>query len=80
MPPSKNIVSLKQVTLVLLVLVNILSCNQNEQQTQKQEKQTIQTKASESSIASKEIPIWSKSIPDSELITGALLINKFIEL
>lgn len=53
----------------------VISCNQNTQQTQKQEKQTAQTKASASSIAGKEIPIWTKSVPDAELITGTETYN-----
>jgi acetyl esterase/lipase len=67
---SKNIVLLRQIVLIPLIGISILSCNQNEQQTQEQKKQAPQAKAPVSSNANKEIPIWSKSIPDSELITG----------
>ncbi|HEY4154592.1 MAG TPA: alpha/beta hydrolase [Puia sp.] len=52
-----------------LIGIIIISCNQNGQQTQKQDTQTAQTTTSVS-IASKEIPIWTKSIPDAGLITG----------
>jgi acetyl esterase/lipase len=72
---NASIISLRQIIPILLIGISILSCNQNRQQTQKQENQPIQTKATASSIASKEIPIWSTSIPDSGLITGAETYN-----
>ena len=69
---SKINTPVKYVFLIPLIGFSILSCGH---QNQKQEKQTIQTKASESSIASKEVPIWSKFIPDSELIKGTEAYN-----
>ncbi|MDP4265761.1 MAG: alpha/beta hydrolase [Bacteroidota bacterium] len=46
-----------------LICVIIISCNQN--------KQPQQAKAQASSIEHTQLPIWSKSIPDSGLITGS---------
>lgn len=69
---SKINTSFKLVFLIPLIGFSILCCRQ---QTQKQDKQTIQTKPSESSIAKKEMPIWSESIPDYELIKGTETYN-----
>jgi acetyl esterase/lipase len=51
----------------LLLGASLHSCNQN--------KQPQQSKVQESSIEHKELPIWSTSIPDSELITGTEKYN-----
>lgn len=75
MKPSKNIVSLNQIILVALIGISILSCNQNRQQTQEQKKSTNQTKVSKSPIEHSQISIWSKSIPDSELVKGTESYN-----
>lgn len=56
---------------ILSIGVMAISCNQNRQQ--QQEKQTTQTK--DSVIAAKEIPIWTKSVPDAGLITGTETYN-----
>ena len=72
---SKNIISVKLFFGITIIGIGIISCNQNAGQTQKQEKQTLESKASDSSVASREIPIWSKSIPDSELIKGTETYN-----
>jgi len=71
----KNIISVRQIILISLIGISIFSCNQDDQHTQKQEKQAQQTKNSKASIEHTQIPIWSKSIPNSELITGAETYN-----
>ena len=53
----------------LLLGIGIISCNQNKQP--QQEKQSEQPQTQESAIEHNELPIWTKSIPDSELVTGA---------
>src|SRR5262245_13993275 len=60
---------------VLILLINacLLSCNPNEPKTQKEEQKT-QT-ATPGYSTSQEIPIWPKSIPDSELIQGTETYN-----
>jgi acetyl esterase/lipase len=47
--------------------ISFTSCNQKNQTLQDNKEQTINTK---SFTISDEIPVWTKSIPDSELITG----------
>lgn len=49
--------------LIPFVWIIIISCNQNEQ--------PQQTKVEASSTKHEQLPIWSKSIPDSGLITGS---------
>ncbi|MEP6952150.1 MAG: alpha/beta hydrolase [Ginsengibacter sp.] len=49
--------------LIPLIGISLISCNQN--------KQPQQPEALESSIEHKQLPVWSKSIPDSGLITGS---------
>lgn len=75
MKPSRSKVLLRQIISISTTIASILSCNQHGEQAHKEEKQTIQTKASGPSIANKEIPIWSKFIPDSELIKGTETYN-----
>ncbi|MGB8193550.1 MAG: alpha/beta hydrolase [Chitinophagaceae bacterium] len=58
-----------------LIGISIISCNQHEQQSQTQKNQTIQAKASDSANNNKQIPIWSKSIPDAELIKESETYN-----
>lgn len=50
--------------LILLISVSLISCNQNNLPQQK-------SKTPGSSINHKQLPVWSKSIPDSGLITGS---------
>jgi acetyl esterase/lipase len=52
--------------------ISFVSCNQKNQTLQDNKEQTINTKLF---TASSEIPIWTKSIPDSELITGEETYN-----
>jgi acetyl esterase/lipase len=75
MKSSKNKIPVGPIFYIPLIGFSIICCNQNKQQTQKERKQIIPTKASESAIAGKEVPIWSKSIPDSELIKGTETYN-----
>jgi acetyl esterase/lipase len=74
MKSLKNIILFRQIIFIPLIGISILSCNQNEH-TQEQKKQARQTKVTKSSIEHSQIPIWSKSIPDSELVTGAETYN-----
>jgi acetyl esterase/lipase len=73
MKPSKMQIPPRHFFWILFIGVTIISCNQNRQQTQKKDKQTAETK--DPSIAGKEIPIWTKSVPDAELITGTETYN-----
>jgi hypothetical protein len=43
--------------------ISLLCCNQNQKQTQ-------QTKSQDSLVQYNQIPIWPKSIPDSQYMTG----------
>jgi acetyl esterase/lipase len=65
---------LKTSLVCLLIGLVIISCNQNKQPPQ-QDKLSEQPKAQESSIEYKDLPIWTKSIPDSGLITGTETYN-----
>ncbi len=58
---------IKQFLLIAAFVIGIFSCTQNGQQTRKDGKKEQLTT---SFIISKEIPIWPKHIPDSELIKG----------
>jgi acetyl esterase/lipase len=54
--------------IILVALgISFVSCNQKNQSSQETKTQPIKTK---SFTVSDEIPIWTKSIPDAELITG----------
>ncbi|MES2778209.1 MAG: alpha/beta hydrolase [Bacteroidota bacterium] len=64
---SKSKISIRQFLFVLVITINLISCNQNRQGTQETNNKAQSTNAS---IVSKEIPIWAKSIPDFELIKG----------
>jgi acetyl esterase/lipase len=68
MKPSQNIISHRQIILIPLVAISLVCCNQNKKQTQ-------QPETRDSLVQPKQIPIWSKSIPDSELITGKETYN-----
>ena len=56
----------------LILGISLISCNQNNQPGQDAKAQTTVAK---SFTVGKEIPIWTKSIPDSELITGTETYN-----
>ncbi len=71
----KNTASPGKIILIVLMGSSLLSCNQNKQQTREQKKQTQQTKVSTSPIVHPQIFIWSKSIPDSELVKGTETYN-----
>lgn len=59
--------------LILVILgVSIISCNQDTQTPQ--ENEVIETNTKPFTV-SKEIPIWTKSIPDAELVTGTETYN-----
>lgn len=64
---SKNKISFRHILLIPVLIVCTISCKQNKQQTGKVENNQP---AKTASIVSKEIPIWEKTIPDSELIKG----------
>jgi acetyl esterase/lipase len=65
---SKNINSHSQILLVPLIGISLLCCNPNRQQVK-------QPKTQDSLVRYKQIPIWSKAIPDSALITGTETYN-----
>ena len=54
--------------LILLFGVNLMSCQQNQP--------SQQTKSTETTTDSKQLPIWTKHIPDSEFITGTETIEQ----
>ncbi|MBN8878183.1 MAG: alpha/beta hydrolase [Chitinophagaceae bacterium] len=56
----------------LVLAISMISCNQNKQS---QQEATVRTASQTTFTVSKEIPIWTSSIPDSGLITGAETYN-----
>lgn len=66
---------MKQLFLISLVGISVISCNQDAQHKQTQGIQATRTDESASLLISKEISIWSGSIPDSELINGTETYN-----
>jgi len=69
---TKNKISIRHFLFVLAITISLISCNQNRQETKETDNKTQLTN---SSIVSKEIPIWTKSIPDFELIKGTETYN-----
>jgi hypothetical protein len=68
MKDSKKLTKLTFFKIIFVALVvAFVSCNQKNQTLQDNREQAINTKTF---TASSEMPIWTKSIPDSELITG----------
>jgi len=68
-----NLMELTFFKIIFVILgISIISCNQKNQSQQDTKAQTTDTK---SFTTSKEIPIWTKSIPDAELITGTETYN-----
>jgi acetyl esterase/lipase len=55
------------ITILVVLGISFASCKQKNQTSQDTQAQAINTK---SFTVSNEIPIWTKSIPDAELITG----------
>ena len=58
-----------------MIGLSILSCNQNKQTVHEQNKKTQQIQVSESPTERSQISIWSKSVPDSELVKGTETYN-----
>jgi acetyl esterase/lipase len=70
---NKNIIELTFFKITILIIaISIFSCNQSNQPKQDTQPQKADTKTF---TVSEEIPIWTKSIPDSELITGTETYN-----
>jgi acetyl esterase/lipase len=65
---------LKTTFLIPLISISIISCNQNKQP-QQHKQQPQQAKTPKSWREQKQLPIWTTSIPDSGLITGAETYN-----
>jgi acetyl esterase/lipase len=61
-----------KISFLILIGISLFSCNQNKQSQQEKKSQLTDSK---SFTVSKEIPIWAKSIPDAELITGTETYN-----
>lgn len=59
---------------ILLINLSLESCTQNKQSQQKE--QSKQVNATESSLATKQLPIWTTSMPDSGLIKGKEIIRQ----
>jgi len=68
----KNKISIRHVLFGLAIIINLISCNQNRQGKQETDNNA---QPKNSSTVSKEISIWTKSIPDSELIKGTETYN-----
>jgi acetyl esterase/lipase len=65
---NRKLMKLNFFKIIFIILgISIVSCNQKKQSRQDKKAQITNTK---SFTVSKEIPIWAKSIPDAELITG----------
>lgn len=60
---------------MLLIGVSLCACRDRQQNQQDQLKQTPQEKASRPFVKHPQIPIWSKAIPDAELVTGTEIYN-----
>lgn len=71
----KNKISIRHFLFVLVITINLISCDQNGQGTQETNNKAQLTNFS---IVSKEIPIWAKNIPDFELIKGTETYNEGI--
>ena len=56
-----------EMSFLIIIGINLFSCNQDKQSNQAKKSQPTDPK---SFTISKEIPIWTKTIPDSGLITG----------
>lgn len=68
MKHSKKIKKITFFKLIFVVIaISLISCNPKKKSSQDNKAQIINTK---SFTVSNEIPIWTKSIPDAELITG----------
>jgi acetyl esterase/lipase len=72
MERTKNKISVRHFLLISILVISTIACNQNRRQSQEIENKTQPTT---SSIASKEISIWTKTIPDAELIKGKETYN-----
>ena len=68
----KNKILTRHVLFGLAIIINLTSCNQKRQRKQETDNNAQLTN---SSTVSKEIPIWSKNIPDFELIKGTETYN-----
>jgi acetyl esterase/lipase len=68
----KNKIPIRQPLFVSALTIILISCNQKRQKTQTTD---TKTQLKNSSIVSKEIPIWTKNIPDFELIKGTETYN-----
>ncbi len=75
MEPLKSKATLRCIALVSLIGIPVLSCKQKEPHTQTRENESRQPKTAIPFVAGKEIPIWSKSVPDSGLIKGTETYN-----
>lgn len=64
----------KITTKILLISIGLISCNQNQQTVQSS--QANQTNAADSSAEHKQLPIWTKFMPDSGAIKGVETILK----
>lgn len=71
----ENIISYRRLILISFIAISILSCKENSQKKPELEKQTQPTKTAKSSTEHSQIPIWSKSVPDSGYITEAETYN-----
>ena len=65
---------LKIISGILLISICLISCNQNRKA--KQIEQAKQANIFDSSIEQKQLPIWAKFIPDSELIKGTETVTQ----
>jgi acetyl esterase/lipase len=74
MKPLQYRIPIRRIVLLLLPGIIIFSCNQKTRQNQGNESET-QTTRPEPGIKTSQIPIWSKLIPDAELVKGTETYN-----
>ena len=74
MKHSNPLTSSRQIAFIFLILAGIFSCNQNKQHNA-QDETASQPQTSTPPAAHQQLPIWSKFIPDSGLVTGTETYN-----
>jgi acetyl esterase/lipase len=67
MKPLRRKISLKQTVLISTLVFSTISCHQNDRQVPKEDSKP---QTATSHIETREIPVWTKTIPDADLIKG----------
>ncbi|MEI2273493.1 alpha/beta hydrolase [Sphingobacterium sp. ML3W] len=71
----KGIISSRQIVVMSLLGICLISCRDNKQQNQGQLEQRPKENTSKFSSTPSQIPIWSNNIPDAGLVTGTETYN-----